>query len=203
VENTAEVVNDEVRRDNRPALPAEAQRRLKTLLDLHAAFIMSTPAGRALVEGAADYRLPRARNDELREATSRIADAVAQAPALFAESAASAVREAAAGLATGPHPERSTWASLLTFRGLLVGVGATLAAVSAETLLSLVTGAVTASTPGALIVQSGGAAISAAWQFMLLNTAQLQILAMALGSEARWLTQVIHIFDWIRREAKS
>lgn len=202
VESTADVVRNEVSRDERAPLPVEAQRRLGILIDLHATYVMSTPLGRNLVEGAAAYRLPHERQEALRLATGELATAVAQTPRLVAETAAAAVREAAETLGTGPRPERSTWASLLTVRGFLIGVSGLLATAGTEVLLSLITGTVTASAPVAAAVQSGGGVITAAWDLMVASAPQLQVIALALGAEAAWLSSLAGILDWVRRRSR-
>ncbi len=196
LEHTADQGEREIRADDRPPLPGSAPGALASLRELHGALIMSTPAGRALVEAAARYRMGAEAQGELVRAAETLADAIRQTPEVFGPVVTALAEEAAGNLGKGVHPERSNQIGASVVRAIMTGViGAVSLAVTATTM-TIVGDGLAATTIGSQ-TQAGVTVLgNAAWTFLVNNVDVLRTLAAVAASDLGWMRPLT---TWIIR----
>ena len=200
LENAARSVRRRIEAEDLQAFTAETEQNLDSVLDLHAAYIMSRDDGRRLVEDAAAYRRTPDETAALREAAEKISSAVDQRPDVFSEEVRRHVAQVAEDVGDGPHPERSNQVAVTSLgnmtRGLLKWAGG--GAISA-----IVVGAVATSAPGTAAIAGGASAINEMASFLISNAPLLLLFAAAAGSDLSWLTPIAHLLDKLRHGGRK
>ena len=196
LENVARSVRRRVEAEDLPDFSAETEPNLDSVLELHAAYIMSGENGRGLVEGAADYRRTPDETAALKEKAKRISSAVSQRPDVFSEEVRRYVAEVSEDVGNGPHPERSNQVTVTSIGNMTAGLLKWVGVVGAS---AIVGGAVTASAPGIAAIAGGAGAIAAIVLFLTTNAPLLLMFALAAGTALSWLKPIAHLLDKLRR----
>ncbi|MEH6689679.1 MAG: hypothetical protein V7774_00695 [Pseudorhizobium pelagicum] len=90
-----------------PPLEDEQFSSLRSVLDLHGPFILSTEAGRSLIEDTISFSRTDVQEREFKASAKELADAIAE-EGIAKPAAGEFLVEAAHSIALGPHPDRST-----------------------------------------------------------------------------------------------
>lgn len=90
-----------------PPLEDDQAAILRSILDLHGPFILSTEAGRRLIDDAASYSQSQEQENEFKVSATDIADAIRDA-GIATESVGALLVEATKNIGNGPHPQRSS-----------------------------------------------------------------------------------------------
>lgn len=203
LENAAATVRTRIEADELPSFTTETESILKTVLDLHATFIMSQDEGRQLAENAAAYQRTPEETKALKEAAEQIAAAVAQRPDVFSPEVGAHLTDAAHDIGAGPHPERSNQIAVSTFSNLISGVLKQIGPVGRIAVSALVAGAFATSAPGMAAIAAGAGAINGLVSFMTANAPLLPMFAAAAGSDLSWMTPIAHLLDKLRHKMKK
>ena len=200
LENAAAAVRTRIKADELPAFTTETELTLNTVLQLHAAFIMSQDEGRQLVERTADYQRTPKETKALKEAADQIAGAVAQRQDIFSPEVGAHLADTARDIGTGPHPERSNQIGVSTFGNLFLDL---LKRVGAADGIAIIGRAFVKRAIGAVVIEVGAAAINGLVFFMIANAPLLLLLAAAAGSDLSWMTPIAHLLNKLRHKKKA
>lgn len=200
LENAARSARRRIEADELPDFTAETGRNLGSVLNLHAAYIMSAEDGRRLVEGAAAYRRTPDETAALREAAEKFSSAVGQRPDVFSEEVRRHVAQIARDVGTGPHPERSNQVAVTSLGSMTGGL---LKWAGGAAIGAIVTGAVVTSAPGTAATAGGASGINEIASFLTSNAQLLILFAAAAGSDLSWLAPVAHLLERLRRGGKK
>ena len=195
LENAASSASNGIQAGDLPSFTTATEEHLKSTLELHAAYVMSTVEGRELVDGAKAFHKPAPETEALLGAMNDIKSAIDAAPKLFADDVRSYVGQVISEAETGPHPGRSTQAATQTVGRLATTL---LGYVAASGIAHLLTNGVGASVPATVVTDAITAYSNAAWYFLLTNANSFWIMAGALGADLNWATPMAHIFDRLR-----
>lgn len=182
--------------DELPPLGAESHLAITTSLDLHAAYVMADPEGRALADGATAYRLPSDTVADLRRAATNVVRGLEGPKSIFGPEAQSILLETTESIGTGPHPERSTQTFAGTFVNFLKGIGKFISGAAVPDLLME---ALKTSVPGAALVHWGAEGFTGIWSFLIAHVEDLRFIAAMFGADTAWLTQLAHLVASLRR----
>lgn len=187
LQNTSVQGEREIRSDDRQPLPGSAPGTLASLLELHGALIMSTPAGAALVEAAARYRMGSEAQGKLASAAETLADAIRQTPEVFGPVVSALAEEASRNVGKGEHPERSNQIGTFVLRSVVAGVVGALSFTITAGIMTIVGDGLAATSIGGQ-AQAGVTILGdAAWSFLVNNVDALRTLAAVAAADFGWI----------------
>lgn len=197
-ENAVERLHADIADGDAPALPRAVEQPLKTQLELHGAFIMASPEGRALVEGAAAYRRTSEQQAALDRSTLQLSTLIEQAQDLFTPEVRELVARAVTNVGAGPHPARSNQLAQGIIGRVLAGVALGVGFCASAVAVTIIGDGLAATPLGAAAMQAVTAAgtiippqIAAAYaNFVVANAAELKVFAALAGPEFGWLSRL-------------
>lgn len=193
-ENAAHATYAEIDSGELPDLPLASRQKLKSVLDIHAAFIMAHEDGRALVNGASSYRQKPEQAQKSLEAVNRIASAIEENPRIFGGDVRVHVSVAIQDIDKGEHPERSnqvaTTATASVYSGLLKGVGFTVATIAGQAILG--------STPGLVVTGALTEVINSGYNFLLQHLADFKEIMAVTGGDWYLYNRILEIIGRIK-----
>jgi len=199
MENVAEWTEAAIRFDDRPPLPGLVPATLRSVLGLHGTLVASTDEGSSLIDAAARYQRAPDAQKALSVAVTEVSELIKDATDLFGPNARDLVDQLAQQVGKGPQPARSNQMSTFVISSLLshmvieVGIG----------LFEHVVVGGLGATSAIAGLQSGLTVMAtAAGKFIASNIEVLSGFAATVGSDLRWLTDLV---DWVsvRRASKS
>lgn len=200
LENVVQTVRRLIESEDLPQFTQRTEHNLSSVLELHASYIMSDPAGQQLVDSAAEYRRDSSETADLSEATEKLSAAVADRPDLFSEEVRRSVAEVSQDVGKGPYPERSNQVAVTSVGNMVAGL---LKGTGGITFGAILGGAVAASVPGAAAIAGGGAAITAIMSFLIANASLLLTFAWAGLGALAWLIPIAERLNKLRRGGKK
>lgn len=183
-ENAAQTTYADISTEELPDLSATLKQKLKSILDVHAAFIMAHEEGRSLVNGAYSYRQTADQAQQFQEAASRIAVDIKQNPTIFGADVREHISVVTQDIGKGEYPERSNQVAAIAQQGvstaLLKGIGwIALAALSQTAPIGALSGF-----------------MNIGFDFLLSHIADLKVIVVSTGGE--WSIYE-RIFDAVKR----
>lgn len=204
LENTAFTIRRDIEDGELTPLPLDAEQNLKTVLDLHATYIMSHEKGKELVEAAAAYRQPPQQTEELKSAGEQLSKSVASNPDLFGEDIKEYIASVVEDIGKGPHPERSNQVVVTTFYNLIVGtlksIGGGAIKISLYSLLGI---AIAKSIPGVAALAVGIDIINAVWIFLSSNPLLLKVIVVFAAGDTTWVRPLTYLMDRLKNSLSS
>ena len=192
LDNAATAVQRDTDVGDLPPLPADSLQHLASLQELHATYVMANPAGRHLIEAAADYKRSPEELEQLRLATRDLADAISDAQGLFDKNVRQLVSEAVAEIGQGPRPERSTHRGETVLANLMVGLFKGIATVGGTAIVGT---SIASSQTGGTLITELAIFIDHAFTFLTVHLPTIQAFAGAACSDLGWLTQLTHLLQ--------
>lgn len=181
-----------IKKGDLPPPPEGTRSDLNSMLDLHAAYVMSQPAGRDLAEAAERFQQVPENAAMMKSAAQEIRDAVENASGLFTDEVRAMVTTAVNDIGRGPQPQRSDQVAGTTLGNLGISL---IKCVREQGINTLVGGAITTSAVGAATITSGAAGIDAVWAFLVANAQAFHFFAGALGTDLGWAEPMSRIFE--------
>ena len=170
-ENAAQATYADITAAELPDLPAAPKQKLKSILDVHAAFIMAHEEGRGLVNGAYSYRQTLDQAQKFQEAASRIADNIEQNPEIFGTDVRIHISLVTQELGKGEHPERSNQVAAMAQEGV------------ASALLKSVGGIALAALSQTTPVGALTSFMNMGFEFLLNHIEDLKVIVASTGGE--------------------
>lgn len=193
-ENAAHATYAEIDAGELPDLPLASKQKLKSVLDIHAAFIMAHEDGRALVNGASAYRQNTEQTQKSLEAVNRIASAIEKNPRIFGEDVRVHVSVAIQDIDKGKHPERSnqvaTTATANVYSGLLNGVGFLAVTIAGQAILG--------SIPGLAGVSTLTEVINSGYHFLLEHLTGFKEIVAVTGGDWHLYKRILEVIGRIK-----
>lgn len=156
LQNATTATHREIGRDELPTFDPNTDEQLNSVLQLHAAFILNSADGAALIAAEERYQRRPIEEAEYRQSAAAFAQELVNHPEVMDTGAATQVLEVVREIGTGEFPERSAVVGVTVTRNALISVIG----------LSMVAAAPIA--VGAIVAGTGGAAIGLAvawWPF--------------------------------------
>ena len=194
LDNAGAAVQRDVDTGDLPPLPSDSLQHLASLQELHATYVMDDPAGRRLVEAAADFRRSPEELERLRSAASELAGAVSNARELFGKDVPRHVAGAVADIGQGPRPERSTQRGEAVLGNLMAGLFKGIARVGGTAILA---DAIVYSQTGSTLTTELATFIDHACAFVTAHLPAIQAFAGAASSDLGWLGQLTHLLGGV------
>lgn len=193
-ENAAHATYAEIDSKELPDLPLASRQKLKSVLDIHAAFIMAHEDGRALVNGASSYRQKPEKAQKSHEAINRIASAIEKNPRIFGDDVRVHVSVAIQDIDKGKYPERSnqvaTTATANVYSGLLKGVGFLAVTIAGQAILG--------STPGLAGVSALTEVINSGYHFLSEHLAGFKEIVAVTGGDWHLYERILEVIGRIK-----
>ncbi|MGH1352776.1 MAG: hypothetical protein ACRBBN_18515 [Methyloligellaceae bacterium] len=173
-----------------PPLRPEIETHLKSVLDLHEAYIMESEDGKSLVRNARDYLSTPQENSQLYELSLRLLGAIEENPKLFSEKVREHTASVIKDIGHGPQPERSNQVAMMS-------LGNMLSFLATNGMGAIIGGAFTLSAPGVVLASGGANFINLATDFLLSHTSTLQALA-GISADLSWFTPLSNVLADIK-----
>lgn len=173
-----------------PDMAVAAGEALDSVLALHGPMIHSTERGRLLLSHAQEYAKTGEVTEQLKAKSRAFANAVFSSKGLISDNAREILVEVNQDIGEGPHPERSAAVAGTANRNLLIAV---VGLAGGQALGGIIGEGVTASVPGALLVNAVTAGSNIAWDFLVTHSNLLQEFVAASGANLSWFSAVLDL----------
>lgn len=198
IENAAHATNTQIENEDLPSMPMAMEQNLKSLLEIHHAFIMSHEDGRELAESASLYRLSSEQTIAFKMAAERISQAINDLPSAIAEGVSEQVLEAVKEIGAGPEPERSNQIATTTLSNLALGILKLTTLGGSIWGAAVIEQAFVGSTVGVSLTATGINTINILSNFAIAHIETFKILAVSGGRDLAWLNAASHLLEKIR-----